>query len=460
MSREGSLNPDENVGTPGNPTEGLMLALGTDSSRQAPTPPAPAFNSSPPVKVNNSPTRSSGEGTLGDFGHGRTIYRISVARCEPNVWVADPGFPSVYIEMMPARTSTFSGKGQDVPGAGASGLTESSKTALVKLSVPNNRSIYQNLGTLETRLELVGAFLGFDNGDLKQDNGYTRTLNAWSEYMDVKDILRTGREIMIDLVFVDGGTIKFQRTPGSVNYRGYVNDFSIEYATSQRIYYKLIVEVTNREDLKLTTPSKDLGRNIPAPSSPLAGAIESVLNQVSANIAAGNGVANGGGNPTEGTGSTGAGNPSPSPTPSQNPSATPTPNPTATPTPAATPKPQPTASPTEQRFQAGWEQRHTNQQLNQQFAGALHTGTSPGIVNSIGISALQSILKQMSDAEKNGLTSELTSLGRRDYQTAKANLTNALKQKMNEEAAKRSGVNRDSVEFRGTRPTPPPGARR
>lgn len=164
----------------------------------------------------------------------------------------DSRYTPVNMEVPPARRSFHEKQGQAIPGVEA-GFLHYSTSNLVALNVPAYRVIYQNLGIKKECVEFVGAFCGFDNYDSTKDvlvnsSSITRTNNAWNHYLQLKALIQPAREMMMQLRWSGSSEYEVSYLP-LTNYHGYITELEIAYATEQRVYYKIKMELNNKEDL-------------------------------------------------------------------------------------------------------------------------------------------------------------------------------------------------------------------
>ena len=165
------------------------------------------------------------------------------------------------IEMMPARNSYTPGQGQRVPGAGA-GMEIKTRANIARLPIAGSVPVYQHMGIAEEVITFVGAFVGFDNPVEKVVDGRTQSYigydrkrigNAWDEAMNVVEQIRNGYELEIVMRWNTSWNLNevpddlnIEYMPG-IKYRGYVRNFAKEFATAQRVYYRIEFVITNRE---------------------------------------------------------------------------------------------------------------------------------------------------------------------------------------------------------------------
>lgn len=174
------------------------------------------------------------------------------------------------IELMPARRSFTQNQGQMIPGVGA-GLEIKTKTNLSRIPIPGARPIYQHMGIAEEVISFVGAFVGFDMPTsqggvsvLDSDTAPKRIGDSWDEAVNVVEQIRSGYELELvmrwnaDTATGSGEDLSLDYMPG-VRYRGFIRNFVKEFATQQRVYYRIEFVVTNRG-----TPN--LNEKVDAPS--------------------------------------------------------------------------------------------------------------------------------------------------------------------------------------------------
>lgn len=174
----------------------------------------------------------------------------------------------VDFEMAPARKSFFDRQGQQVPGAGA-GLATTVKPSLAKLKVPGTRPVYQHMGIDEELVEFVGAFVGdeidsvtdgwgmVDNQEYAElDKGkhdFHKT-SAWERSQKLARFAAQGRPMIMHLVWGQQG-LSGKRS--SIDFHGggtggiecLIKFVSREHATASRVYYRITLAVTNRQDV-------------------------------------------------------------------------------------------------------------------------------------------------------------------------------------------------------------------
>ena len=239
---------------------------------------APRVQQSNWVRATNTTAASNGLNQAGadnfvgsDGVGGDLIFKIGlVHRANGHVGVSSKPGEFVQMELAPARASFFDRQGQRVPGAGA-GLDIRARANLAKLNVPGSRPIYQHMGIAEETLEWVGAFAGMDHGGgaapsesyKDPQKAYSESIvekySGWVASQNMANIFRRGRELAIWMEW--GGrpetrqnhhTLAFQGkalgSPNHVWFTGYIKEFQRWYATEQKVYYRIVFAITNRQD--------------------------------------------------------------------------------------------------------------------------------------------------------------------------------------------------------------------
>lgn len=179
--------------------------------------------------------------------------------------------PGSRIELMPARRSFTPVQGQMVPGAGA-GLEIRVKSNIARLPIPGSRPVIQHMGIAEETISFVGAFCGFDiPQEDPSDPGISYTSynkrrlgNAYDDAMNLLEGIRAGWELEMVMRWNSqddshNSDIAIEYAP-QVRYTGYIRNFCKEFATAQRVYYRVEMVVSNREstildDSKISAPS-------------------------------------------------------------------------------------------------------------------------------------------------------------------------------------------------------------
>lgn len=216
------------------------------------------------AQQNNSvkPSRTSSRGVGGDEDS-TFIFRIGALSNRGLNPILNPA-KTVRMELAPARRS-FHDKGRIQPPGAGSGLEIRTRFNITKLNVPSSRPIYQHFGIAEETLEWVGAFIGTDveNKNSMGLDGKRSTLNtnAWEQSEQLTRLVREGQEIGIELEWSivgwgvsAGNPLKVgldgkKENLGTVTFTGYVKEFVKVYATEQRVYYRILVTLTNRQDI-------------------------------------------------------------------------------------------------------------------------------------------------------------------------------------------------------------------
>lgn len=178
----------------------------------------------------------------------------------------------VDFELAPARRSTYDRQGQAVPGANA-GMEFDIEPATAILPVPGGRPIHQGMGIKSETIEFVGAFIAHDefygasdidhygtpdNAGYLDSSGGNRHLNAWERSQKLAQAARQNREMILQMGWAssdEGPTTRILFEDARDN-KGEASDFRVRikrvkriYATQQRVYYRVVLSVTNREDL-------------------------------------------------------------------------------------------------------------------------------------------------------------------------------------------------------------------
>jgi hypothetical protein len=151
----------------------------------------------------------------------------------------------VDFELGPARKSFAEKQGQTVPGAGA-GLEMNIKTALAKLKVPGGVPIKQPMGMDDETIEFVGAFVAFDEGGGEFDKA---VLNAWEKSQRLAMAIRAQREMVLTMNFGNNHALQFNTRASSTPFTGFVVSVNRAYAHAQRVYYRVVFSVTNRDEV-------------------------------------------------------------------------------------------------------------------------------------------------------------------------------------------------------------------
>lgn len=239
-----------------------------------------APGASPPVnptrQQSNAATAAARAGKVHGVGGELSFFRLSLADTDGSGKRTPSTAPGNFVdfEMAPARRSTVYDKNQamQTPGAG-SGLDMGFQLSLAKLKVPGGRPIYQSMGIAGETISFVGALIGFDEYDgtyetPTHDNvqlaepqvplARATPINAYERATRLLALARKGREVVLTLGWSQSGTTadatQIQFAPG-IPVTGYLAKIQLAYATDQRVYYSVTIEVTNREDLFLDVPS-------------------------------------------------------------------------------------------------------------------------------------------------------------------------------------------------------------
>lgn len=161
----------------------------------------------------------------------------------------------VDFELGPARRSFYDKQGQAVPGAGA-GLEQTTKTSIAKLLVAGSTPIYQAMGIAEETIEFVGAFVAWDDPYSDMSGGKTGNQNAWEKSQRLAVAVRSQREMMLvmEWTFPNGKkdgvhALKYSSYNNEDYFKGYVKSVTRAYAHAQRVYYRIVFCLTNRQAL-------------------------------------------------------------------------------------------------------------------------------------------------------------------------------------------------------------------
>ncbi len=174
-----------------------------------------------------------------------TGFRLSVITRQPGgkPSVSDDDF--IDFELAPAMRSFADKQGQSVPGAGA-GVVHIVGTNQAILNIPGARPVVQPMGLGEEYLELVGAFIGFDNPYDTPDNHLMKKEAAMVGAKNLIEHYRRGRELQLTL----GVGAMHLTFDGKNQYRGrIVGKPEVTYRHMNRAYYRFKFLITNREDL-------------------------------------------------------------------------------------------------------------------------------------------------------------------------------------------------------------------
>ncbi len=238
---------------------------------------APSSTGNTRASANTAPTRPR---VLNKGVGGDAIFKIRPV---------NPKYgPGVELELLPARQSFTPGQGQRIPGAGA-GLTISTRSNIARIPIPSSRPIYQHMGILEETVSFVGAFVGFDlpsPGDkILYSPGKTRSQTAYEDALNFLEAVRPGFEVVLemktvasdgsvmDILFSDDINPADPRERKSVSFKGFIRNFQQEVATAQRVYYRVEMVITNREQKILKSdqsPAPPKAPPVPAPPKPIS----------------------------------------------------------------------------------------------------------------------------------------------------------------------------------------------
>ncbi len=158
---------------------------------------------------------------------------------------------AVRFDLLPARHSFFDRQGQRVPDAGA-GMTFNLLFNLAKLNIPGARPVYQQMGIAEEHIEMVGAFTGFDVSSYEETvaSAYRSVpgRNAFQQAQELIEMITQGREFAIKMTTDDpeDGSFSVARASGEL-YKGFAKICRMVLAHEQRMYWKLVICVTNRD---------------------------------------------------------------------------------------------------------------------------------------------------------------------------------------------------------------------
>ncbi len=221
-------------------------------------PTSPVSNVDDPVIVDSSQKgKFVASKNMTGVGGELAMFRLSMVVRNPNNGQLSASQRNyVDFEMAPARRSFADKQGQMVPGVGA-GMEMPIEMSLAELKVPGSRPVMQPMGIAGEYIELVGAFIGYDeymgnDGALGWDSNTSRAQqnwDAWEKSQLFAQLVRAQREVMLQLDWVGSDyshRIQFQNT---VSFRGHIKKAKRIYASPQRVYYYIKLAVNNREDI-------------------------------------------------------------------------------------------------------------------------------------------------------------------------------------------------------------------
>ncbi len=169
-------------------------------------------------------------------------------------------YKAVRFHLLPARRSFYDKSAQQVPDVEA-GMNFTINRNLAELPIPGSTPVIQEMGIKSHLITMVGAFVGFDIDDLDQNQllGIPAThadmkaktmsnrLSAQPQALELLRAISLGREIAVVLTTkASGQTFDIRHYSGQY-YTGRVKLCRTIWATEQRIYWKLVISVTNRD---------------------------------------------------------------------------------------------------------------------------------------------------------------------------------------------------------------------
>jgi hypothetical protein len=189
---------------------------------------------------------------------GRPIFSIS-----ERVIYGGSANNRIVFEMAPARRSVYSNQGQMIPGAKA-GMSIRMKFNTARSMMPFAKPVYQQMGISAEYLEIVGAFIGHDyyHDDyevLGHPSGNKITTNAAVAADNLFMFYRRQREVVLELGWENGHKIEFDH---GLNYTAYIREIKRSWATEERQYYQIILEVTNRNDTSVLVKKVEDGQPV------------------------------------------------------------------------------------------------------------------------------------------------------------------------------------------------------
>ena len=188
---------------------------------------------------------------------GEVRFSIGVLKKNDNGKALYPPVPEgdeIIFELAPARSSFADKQGQRVPGVGA-GLSLRVKANVARLAVPGSKPMIQHMGIGEELTEWVGAFLGTDNYATIIDPDKRKNRSASQSAAELMTQFKKQQEVVLTLRWVDSNhSVEFDH---GVAFTGYLRDIRKIEATEQRVYYSLVLSVTNRNDIRQGTISSD-----------------------------------------------------------------------------------------------------------------------------------------------------------------------------------------------------------
>ncbi len=221
-------------------------------------PASPVSNVDDPAIVDDSKARAS-KNMIGVGGELAKFRLSMVVRNPTNGHLTASQRNYVDFEMAPARRSFADKQGQMVPGVGA-GMEMPIEMSLAELKVPGSRPVMQPMGIAGEYIELVGAFigydeymgndnaLGFDSKEARNRQGW----DAWEKSQLFAQLVRSQREVYLTLEWEGedySHRILFQSGKNAVSFRGHIKKAKRIYASPQRVYYYIKLAVNNREDI-------------------------------------------------------------------------------------------------------------------------------------------------------------------------------------------------------------------
>lgn len=221
-------------------------------------PVSPVSSANDPLIIDDSKARASKN--MRGVGGELAKFRLSmVVRNPTNGQLQRSEHNYVEFEMAPARRSFADKQGQMVPGVGA-GMEMPIEMSLAELKVPGSRPVMQPMGIAGEYIELVGAFIGYDeymgnDNALGFDSKAARNRqgwDAWEKSQLFAQLVRSQREVYLTLEWEGqdySHRILFQSGKNAVSFRGHIKKAKRIYASPQRVYYYIKLAVNNREDI-------------------------------------------------------------------------------------------------------------------------------------------------------------------------------------------------------------------
>lgn len=198
-----------------------------------------------------------------------TMFRLSMVVRNPQTGKTTASQRNfVDFELAPARRSFADKQGQMVPGAGA-GMEMPINMSLAELKVPGSRPVQQPMGIAGEYIELVGAFIGYDEYHGESFDG-ARTwdskaanrvqgFDAWEKSQLFAQLVRAQREVMLTLDWSSPDYSHRILFENGTSFRGFIKAAKRIYASPQRVYYYIKIAVNNREDILSAPDSSAAG---------------------------------------------------------------------------------------------------------------------------------------------------------------------------------------------------------